>query len=110
MLAVSVTALVTTGQQQGGRAVRAIAVNSGYAVIQVAPGNPSAVHETAFLNDAHANQRGPRRVRSERDGHLVFIAVDDIQLVGRGQNEEGLLPAVDRAEAVRSRPAASGYG
>jgi hypothetical protein len=44
--------LVATLRQHGGRAVPAVFVDGSYAVIQVAPGNPSAIHKTAILNDA----------------------------------------------------------
>src|SRR5271157_1175404 len=84
MLAVSVATLVGARQQQGGLAPRAVVVERSYAVIYVAPGNPSALHKTAFLNRPHSHQRGPRRVGCERNSHFVLVAGNDVHLVGRG--------------------------
>jgi hypothetical protein len=61
---------VGTGHQHGGLAVGAVAVDNSYAVIQVAPFNPAAIHKTALFNGADSNQRRPRPIRSKRSADL----------------------------------------
>src|ERR1017187_2390316 len=69
--------LIESRQHQAGRA--------GVVAGQPAPGNPAAIHESAFLHSRQSSERRPGRVRSKGDGHS---GARGVELVGRGRDED----------------------